>query len=289
MPDRICALSVDPIEKKPLFHVQPGTPVLSVAKAGCTLGCLHCQNAEISQRCPDEVPGRDLPPDRMGSEMLRAGCHWVAYTYTEPLAWSEFTRRACDAVCQTGGRNALVTSGYAEEGVVRELAPHIAAANVDLKAFSDRFYREVCGGALAPVLRTLEILHDAGVHVEITNLVIPGLNDGDSELTALCEWVRDHLGAETPVHFSRYVPRHRMPDRPATPVPTLVRARALGRKAGLLHVYVGNVSVADAADTMCAHCGALLVRRCGYEVLEQRVTPGGLCPLCSASVPGVWS
>ena len=287
--DRICALSVDPIEKKPLYHVVPGAPVLSVACAGCTLHCRHCQNAEISQQGPDAVPGRSLPPESLAEELRRSGCRWVAYTYTEPFAWAEYAAAACDAVLAAGGRNILVTSGYAAEAPVRQLAALTAAANVDLKGFSERFYREQCGGTLRPVLRALELFREAGVHLEITNLLIPGLNDAEADLAALAGWVRKNLGAGTPLHFSRFLPRHELADVPPTPVETLRNARALALAAGLQHVYIGNADLEGASDTRCPGCGALLTRRVGYRVVLQRVTPQGRCPDCSASITGVWS
>ncbi len=288
-PDRICALGVDPIEKKPLYHVVPGAPILSVARAGCTLHCAHCQNAEISQQAPDRIAGRELPPPALAEEMRRAGCRWVAYTYTEPLAWFEYTRAACEAVVNAGGRNVLVTAAYAEAFPIRELAPWVTAANVDLKAMSERFYREVCGGSLWPVLRALEQMRAEGIHLEITHLLIPGMNDDDAGLAALVDWVRSRLGPGTPLHFSRFVPRHKTTDRPPTPVATLRRARDLAIASGMRHVYIGNAEVPGASDTVCPQCDALLVRRRGYEVITQRVTVAGQCPDCAASIPGVWA
>lgn len=288
-PDEVCAVAIDPIEKKPLYHVQPGAPILSVACAGCTLRCRYCQNAEIAHVSADRVPGRVLAPRDLVSELRRHGCTWVAYTYTEPFAWFEYTLACCRAVREAGGRNVLVTSGYADEGAVRELAPLVSAANVDLKAMSEQFYHEVCGGALKPVLRTLELLRDAGTHLEVTNLLVPGWNDREDEVSVLVEWVRRNLGAETPLHFSRFFPRHRMADVPPTPPETLRHAREVALQAGLRHVYVGNIEIPGGADTTCAGCGIVLVRRQGYEVLEQRVGRDGRCPDCGAAVKGVWS
>jgi pyruvate formate lyase activating enzyme len=288
-PNHICAVGVDPIEKKPLYHVVPGTAVLSVACAGCTLRCLFCQNTEIAHQDADTVPSRELPPQALVEEMRRRGCSWVAYTYTEPFAWFEYTRACCQAIRDAGGRNLLVTAGYAEEGPVRALAPLVTAANVDLKAMSEQFYREVCGGSLRPVLRTLELLRDAGVHIEVTNLLIPGWNDREEEIAVLGEWVGRNLGTETPLHFSRFFPRHQMSEIPPTPPETLRSARATALQAGLKHVYVGNMDLAGASDTACPKCGTVLVRRHGYDVQEQRVLPNGHCPDCATPVKGVWA
>ncbi len=288
LPDRVCALNVDPVEKKPFYHVAPGAPVLSVACAGCTLRCRHCQNAGISQTPADRVPSQPLPPEALARAMTRHGCRWVAFTYTEPLAWYEYTLAGSRAVRAAGGRTLLVTAGYAEAAYVRRLAPWIDAANVDLKAFSDRFYREVCDGALEPVLRTLQTLHDAGVFLEVTCLVIPGWNDGVAEQSALAAWVVGHLGPETPLHLSRFVPRHRMDDRPATPVDTLLQARDVARQAGLRHVYLGNVEVPGAGDTFCAGCGAAVLRRSGHHLTLRHLDAAGRCLACGNALPGLW-
>lgn len=288
-PNRVCATAVDPIEKKPLYHVMPGSTVYSVACAGCTLRCRWCQNANISQQGADVVPSWELEPRALAAEMRQSGCAWVAYTYTEPFAWFEYTLACCQAVREAGGRNILVTAAYAEDEPVREVAPLVTAANVDVKSMSDSFYRELCGGSLAPVLRALARFRDAGVHLEVTNLVIPGRNDKVEEVAALAEWIRSELGPETPLHFSRFFPRHAMADAPPTPEETLRSARATALQVGLKHVYLGNVEVAGASDTLCARCSAVLVRRRGYEVLSQRVLPDGHCPDCAAPVKGVWA
>lgn len=287
-PHRICALNVDPMEKKPLYHVTPGAPILSVAKAGCTLSCQSCQNAEISQQGPDRLPGRELHPAVLAREMLGAECRWVAYTYTEPFAWLEYTSAACDAVLAAGGRNVLVTSGFASAGSVRNLAGKVTAVNADVKSMDDYFYRKYCNGELKPVLRALEIFRDAGVHLEITNLVIPGLNDGESELKALFKWVAENLGTQTPLHLSRFFPCHELSHLPPTPPARLVQALEMARETGLQHVYLGNLHDSESGNTFCPGCKKLLVRRASYRVLEQRVTPQGLCPDCATEIAGVW-
>jgi pyruvate formate lyase activating enzyme len=286
---RPCAVHVDPMEKKPLFHFFPGQPILSVATTGCNLHCQFCQNAEISQGNPEDVPAYELQPDAVAALALKQACRHVAYTYTEPLVSYEYTLDCCKAARAAGLRNVLVTAGYINEAPLRALLPYVDAANVDIKAFDDGFYRKVCSATLEPVLRTVLLMKEAGVHVEITNLVIPSLNDGDDALKRLCGWMHDQAGAEMPLHFSRFFPLYRMTHLPPTPIDTLLRARAIAQAAGLKHVYVGNVEVPDGETTFGAGCGARLVVRERYVVRESRITAAGACPDCGRKVFGVWS
>lgn len=286
---RPCAVHVDPMEKKPLFHFFPGESILSIGTAGCNLHCKNCQNAEISQGNPEDVPSYELQPADVPALAKRHGCRHVAYTYTEPLVSYEYALACCQAARSAGLSNVLVTAGYINEEPLRALLPHVDAANVDIKAFSDTFYREVCSATLEPVLRAVLLMKKAGVHVEITNLVIPTLNDADELFEKLCAWLRDQAGDETPLHFSRFFPQFRMTHLPPTPVETLLRAREIARKAGLKHVYVGNAEVEDGETTRCAGCGARLVVRQRYVIAENRITKSGTCPECGRRVGGVWS
>ncbi len=286
---RPCAVHVDPMEKKPLFHFLPGTPILSIGTAGCNLHCKNCQNAEISQGNPEDVSSYELKPADVPALARRHGCVSVAYTYTEPVVSYEYTLDCCKAARQAGLRNVLVTAAYIKERPLRALLEHVEAANVDIKAMSDQFYREVCSATLDPVLRSVLVMREAGTHVEITNLVIPTLNDSDEMLGSLCGWVADNLGAETPLHFSRFFPRFKMTHLPPTPVETLLRAREHAVKRGLKHVYVGNAEVKDGEITFCAGCGATLIARQRYVVTENRLTADGACPACGRKARGVWS
>ena len=285
---RPCAVHVDPMEKKPLFHFFSGEPILSVATAGCNLHCKFCQNAEISQGNPEDVPAFELQPADVPALAKKHGCRHVAYTYTEPLASYEYTLDCCKAARGAGLRNVLVTAGYISEEPLRALLPCVDAANVDIKAFSDAFYRDVCSATLEPVLRTVLVMKEMGVHVEITNLVIPTLNDSDELFGKLCAWMRDQAGVEMPLHFSRFFPLYRMTHLPPTPIETLLRARDVAKQAGLKHVYVGNAEVADGETTFCAGCGERLVVRQRYVIRENRVTAAGACPACGKKVYGVW-
>lgn len=287
-PNRVCAVNIDPIEKKPLYHVAPGAPILSVARAGCTLHCKMCQNSEISQRSPEKAPGQDLPPGKLGDVMRSGGCAWTAYTYTEPFAWPEYLTEGCDSVIAAQGRNAIITSAFASADSVRAVAPKISAANVDLKSMSDRFYREFCGGLLQPVLDNLRILKDSDVFIEITNLIIPGLNDDIDELKTLASWILDNLGPGTPLHFSRFYPCHKLQDIPPTPLSTLKTARRTALSLGLRHVYIGNASMPEANTTYCHNCDAPLIRRDTYRVTRQDIPANGECPHCSTPISGIW-
>lgn len=284
---RPCSVQVDPIEKKPLFHFLPGTRVLSIGTVGCNLHCRNCQNWEISQANPEDLPSLDLPPEKLPPLAQRERCPAVAYTYTEPLVYYEYTRDCCQVARAAGLRNVLVTAAYVNHEPLAQLAPLIDAANVDIKAMSDRFYRDVCDATLQPVLTAIETLHAAGVHLEITNLVIPTLNDTDALLLDLARWVLTHLGAETPLHFSCFFPRHRMTDLPPTPPATLERARDLARAEGLHHVYLGNVATADGDATRCGGCQSVLIRRDRYAIAVNRLC-NGACPDCARPLAGIW-
>ncbi len=286
---RPCAVHVDPMEKKPLFHFLPGSPILSVGTAGCNLHCKHCQNAEISQGNPEDVPSYELAPEDLPALARRHNCGSVAYTYTEPVVSYEYTLDCCKAARQAGLRNVLVTAAYINEKPLRALLPYVDAANVDIKAMSDKFYREVCSASLEPVLQAVLIMREVGVHLEITNLVIPTLNDSDEMLEILCEWVADKTGVETPLHFSRFFPLFKMTHLPPTPIETLLHARDKALKCGLKHVYVGNAEVKDGENTYCAGCGAVLIVRKRYVITENRLTADGACPECGRKTHGVWA
>jgi pyruvate formate lyase activating enzyme len=281
------AVHVDPVEKKPLFHFRPGTPTFSIASVGCNLGCLYCQNWEISQARPEDVPPVDLPPAEVVSSALEAGCSSISYTYTEPVVWFEYMLDTARAAREAGLANILVTAGYINEGPLRELAPFIDAANVDLKGITDSFYSRMCSGTLAPVLRTLQVLAETQVWLEVTNLVVPGWNDSDDDITALCDAFASLLGPDVPLHFSRFFPMYRLVDLAPTPTGTLERAKQIAGEAGLKYVYVGNAVTPGGQTTFCPSCGAALVVRHGYSV-ESMMLEDGACPECSAGIPGVW-
>ncbi len=287
-----CALHLDPIEKKPLFHFLPGTQILSLATVGCNLHCHNCQNWSISQAVPEETSAYDLPPPDLVALASREGCPSVAYTYTEPLVYFEYTRDTCSAAHDAGLRNVLVTAGYANEEPLRELLPLVDAANVDLKAFDNDFYEKYCEGTLRPVLRCLELCMEYGVHLEVTNLLIPTLNDSPEQVGKLVDWMIGALGPDVPLHFSRFYPRYKMKNLPPTSAETLERSRDLALSRGLRYVYVGNLRSRDGESTFCPNqsCpgrGRALVKRSGYRILENRLKYGR-CPDCGAEIYGRW-
>jgi len=284
---RPCTVHVDPIEKKPFFHFLPGSRILSLATVGCNLHCRNCQNWEISQANPEDLPAYDLPPEQVPAEAKKNHCPSVAYTYTEPLVYFEYTYDCSKACKQAGLRNAIVTAGYVNPAPLRKLCQVIDAASLDIKAMSDKFYREVCGASLAPVLRGIEIMKAEGVYLELSNLVVPTLNDSDEMFRDLCRWVVANVGAETPFHFLRFFPLYRMTHLPPTPAQTLLRAREIARAEGLKHVYVGNLELPDGEDTFCAACSKPLIRRARHTLIENRVKVGK-CPDCGHAVQGVW-
>lgn len=284
---RPCSVQVDPIEKKPFFHFLPGTQVFSIGAPGCNLRCRNCQNWEISQGNPRDLPFYDLPPAEVPLEAARRNCPSVAYTYTEPLIDIEYTQDCARECRRAGLRNVVVTAGYINPGPLRGLCRWIDAVTLDIKALSDRFYRDVCDASLEPVLRSIEVLCEERVFLELSNLVIPTLNDSDENLRDLCRWVAQHPGPETPFHFLGFHPMHHMKGLPPTPVATLVRAREIARAEGLRHVYIGNREAPGGEDTVCASCGRTLIRRNRFQVTENRLR-NGACPDCGKTVPGVW-
>lgn len=281
------SIHADPIEKKPLYHVLPGSSALSVATVGCNSGCVFCQNYEISQASPEDVPRTEVPPERLVAAAVARGDEGIAYTYTEPTVFYEYMLDTAALARKQGLRNYWITCGQIREEPLVELCKVLDAANVDLKGFSDEFYVTYCDFHLAPVLRTLQVLHREGVFVEITNLVIPGANDDPEMVRAMCRWIKAELGPETPLHFSRFHPDYKLTRRPPTPAATLERMRAIALEEGLKHVYIGNAQTASGSDTACPGCGRTLIRRSGFLVLSNRVREGR-CPDCGAPVAGVW-
>jgi len=282
------AANLEPIEKKPLYHAWPGSAAYSISTIGCNFHCRFCQNWEISQ-APREglTPWTiDLPPDEVVARARATGARSIAYTYVEPTIFIEYALDTARLARAAGLGNVFVTNGYQTPEALEVLAPVLDAANVDLKGFSDRFYRRVCGARLQPVLEALALMRRLGIWVEVTTLVVPGLNDDPAELTALAEWIVSELGPETPWHVSRFFPAYQMLDVPPTPLRTLAETARIGRQAGLKHVYPGNAPELGGNDTRCAACGQLLIRRRGYRIVEN-VLVDGCCPACGSRLAGI--
>ncbi len=238
---RPCALAIDPVEKKPLYHFHPGTKCLSIACTGCNFRCLNCQNHDISQATPEEVRGTDLFPEDVVRLCVEHHCPGIAYTYTEPLTYLEYVADTARIAREHGLWNILVTAGYVCREPLEDLLPYLDAANIDIKAFSDEHYKKVCGGRLQPVLDTILAMHGAGVWIELTNLIIPTVNDDMATIRGMCRWMADHQLQEVPLHLSRFFPHYRMHHLPPTPVATLRQAKAIALEEGIRNVYLGNV------------------------------------------------
>lgn len=284
---RPCSIHIDPVEKKPLFHFLPGTGILSVATVGCNLHCRNCQNWEISQANPEESQAFECSPAELVQFAVKEKCPSLAFTYTDPIVYYEYTFDAAVLAHEQGLRNVLVTAGYINPQPWRDLLRHIDAANIDLKSMRESFYRDICRATLRPVQEALVLAKSMGVLVEVTNLIIPTLNDSDEEITELVRWVRYNLGRETPLHFSGFTPRYHLRNLPGTPGETMERAREIGRSEGMHHVYIGNIRSPRGQNTYCGDCGAELIVRQRYRVGKMAVKDGG-CPDCSGAVYGVW-
>ncbi len=283
----LCSCHIDPIEKKPFFHVLPTAQVLSVASAGCNLHCSFCQNWSISQEIPDKSHTTRLTPENAINLAIEHSCPAIAYTYSEPLVSYEYTYNTSVIAHKKGLLNLLVTAGYIEQRPLKELCPLIDGANVDLKGITDTFYQTMTRATLKPVLESIITLKKEGVWVEITNLLIPTKNDNDKDIRALAHWVKDNCGADTPLHFSRFWPMHKTMDLKTTPPETLKRARLIAQAEGLHFVYTGNLPGDAGENTSCPSCHELLIERHGYQILQNKA-PQGKCHNCGTSLPGIW-
>ena len=286
---RLIASHIDPIEKKPLFHMMPGSLSFSIATVGCNFKCRFCQNADIAQMPKDNngrISGGNATPEEVVAAALEGSCASIAYTYTEPTVYFEFAFDTAKIANEKGLKNVFVTNGYMSEKALNMIAPYLDAANVDLKAYNNDFYKSYCGAKLEPVKDTLRLMKKVGVFVEVTTLLIPGLNDNADELKNLATFIRDELGPETPWHISRFHPTYLLTDRGPTPVETILMAREIGLKAGLRYVYVGNVPGEDGENTYCYHCGNLLIQRWGFSI-RKNLVENGKCPSCHTTIDGI--
>ena len=301
---RVIAEHVDPIEKKPLFHFLPGTLSYSIATVGCNFRCKHCQNADISQYPrmmeeareieedeekveKEELPGKQRTPEEIVVAAIYTKCSSIAYTYTEPTIFMEYALDVAKIAKESGLKNVFVSNGYTTKRALKEAIAYIDAFNIDLKAFSDEFYQEICGAHLQPVLDTLSFLKENKKWVEVTTLLIPGFNDNKEELEQLVSFIADELGTETPWHVSRFHPDYQRLDVPPTPLKKIEEAIAIGKKAGLKYIYAGNVWHTENENTFCPNCKRPLIIREGFSIIENRVKDGE-CPYCHEPIAGVW-
>ncbi len=286
---RSSGFAVDPIEKKPLNHFLPGTPVLSFGTAGCNLACKFCQNWDISKSREMDTLMDQATPEMIADTAESLNCRSVAYTYNDPVIFHEYAIDVAQACHDKGILNVAVTAGYVCEEPREEFYRHMDAVNVDFKSFSDQFYRKLTGSHLQPVLETLQyIKHETDVWLETTTLVIPGENDSDQELSDMTRWVAENLGPDVPMHFSAFHPDWKMRDTPPTPLETLLRARKIALENGIRYAYVGNVHDKEADSTWCHHCGELLIGRDWYELSEWNLTAGGCCQKCGTQCAGLF-
>ncbi|WP_420237876.1 AmmeMemoRadiSam system radical SAM enzyme [Telmatobacter bradus] len=285
---RLASVQVDPIEKKPLFHFLPGSQAFSIATAGCNVSCSFCQNQDLAQTLPELLPAEYAPPESIATLARQSHCQSIAYTYSEPTISAEFVMDTVDAGHDLGLCSVAISNGYVQTKALRSLFGGMDAVKIDLKAFTEKFYREVVHGHLKPVLDALLTLRTMGKWIEIVYLTIPTLNDSELEIHEMAQWVKSSLGPDVPLHFTQFHPAHQLRGLPITPVATLERARAVAQAAGLHYVYIGNVPGHAAQNTYCPGCGKLLVERVGFTANKLLVRKDNTCPYCLHGVAGVW-
>ncbi|MBN1694463.1 AmmeMemoRadiSam system radical SAM enzyme [candidate division WOR-3 bacterium] len=287
-----CAVHIDPIEKKPLYHFLPGTTAYSIATAGCNFRCKHCQNYQISQVAPEETSNYKLPPEKLVNEVLhhknRNNISSIAYTYTEPSIFIEYMLDSAKLAKKEGIKNVYHSNGYLNEKPLLDLIPFLDGANIDLKFFKNDSYMDIASGSLEPVLNTLKKLKAGGVWLEITYLIIPTINDDTKEIKEMTSWVLDNLGDEVPIHFSRFYPTYKLENLPQTPLKSVEKAREIAIDMGVKYSFVGNVPSGNPGEnTYCPACGKLLIKRRGYYILENNIKKDS-CPACGEKIAGVW-
>lgn len=285
---RIISQNVDPIEKKPLFNFYPGTTAYSIATVGCNFKCQFCQNWEISQMIRDEhlIMGNEASPELIVENAKRYGSKSIAYTYTEPTIFFEYAYDTAKLAHESDIKNVFVTNGYMTEEAIKKIEPYLDAANVDLKSFSDDFYRKLCGAKLQPVLDALKLMKKLGIWVEVTTLIIPTLNDSSEELREIAKFIFNELGEETPWHISRFYPAYKLRDKPPTPIETIHKAREIGLNEGLKYVYEGNVPGSTGENTYCPNCKNLVIQRWGYNILKKNIKDG-ICQHCNYKIESI--
>jgi len=284
---KACAIHVDPIEKKPLFHFLPNTNALSLATAGCNVNCKFCQNWEISQVRPEQVQHLDFPPVVAAEYAQEYKCLSIAYTYTEPIVFFEYMYDTSIEAREKGIRNTVITGGHVNPEPLEDLTKVVDAIKIDLKAFSEEFYKNYVMGELKPVQEAIKIVHKSDAWLEIVYLVIPTLNDSPAEIRRMCQWIMKEIGPDVPIHFSRFHPMYLVKNLPPTPVSTLERAYKVALEEGLHYVYIGNVPGHKAESTFCPKCQKRIIKRTGYQIANIEVK-GGRCRYCRTPIPGIW-
>jgi pyruvate formate lyase activating enzyme len=284
---RVCSAGVDPIEKKPFFHYLPGTRSFSIATAGCNMNCKFCQNWQISQVRPEQVENYYLPPEAVAQFAKANKCVSIAYTYSEPIIFYEYMLDCARAGHKENLKSVIITAGYIEHDPLVELCKNLDAVKIDFKAFTDKFYREICSCELKPIMNVLVELKKIGIWTEIVYLMVPTLNDDMKDIKRMCQWMKKELGTDMPIHFSRFHPTYLMKNLPPTPVSSLEQARQIALEAGLNYVYIGNVPGHEAEKTYCPKCKKVVVDRIGYTITQMNLN-NGKCKFCGETIPGIW-
>jgi len=284
---RIASHHNDPIEKKPFYHFLPGSAAFSLATAGCNVDCKFCQNWELARRRPEEISNVVFSPEEVVKYAKRWGCQSIAYTYNEPTVFTEFIYDVASKGKEQGVRSVLISNGFISRKPLLDLCRVVDGYKVDLKAFSEEYYREVVGGKLAPVLDTLVTLKSQGVWTEIVYLTVPTLNDDEKKIGEMVKWILQELGSDVPLHFSRFYPKYKLKNLPPTPISTLEKLRNVGLDGGLHYVYLGNVPGHVGGNTLCPNCHKTLIGRVGYRIFENNVVDG-VCRFCGQNIPGIW-
>ncbi|MCD6270981.1 AmmeMemoRadiSam system radical SAM enzyme [bacterium] len=284
---KIAAKHLDPIEKKPLYHFLPGTKAYSIATTGCNLRCKFCQNWQIAQVFPWEVKTIDMTPEQVVEEALKSGAQSIAFTYTEPVVFYEFMLNTAKLAKEKGLKTVMITSGYINPEPLKNLLKYLDAVKIDFKGFSDKFYQKMTMGHVQPVLDAMKIVKESGKWLEIVNLIIPGENDSDEDIRNLALWVKENLGEDVPVHFTRFHPDYKLLNTPPTPIETLKRAREIAMEVGLKYVYTGNVYDPEGSTTYCPESREVAIKREGFFVIENNLDEEGKCP-SGEKIPGVW-
>lgn len=284
---KLISENIDPVEKKPLFHFYPGSSAFSVATVGCNFRCLNCQNYEISQlpKDHDQIAGKDVAPEQIVKDALDYHCNSIAYTYTEPTIFFEYAYEIAKIAAGKAIKNIFVTNGYITREALTTIKPYLHAANIDLKSFSDETYKRLCGARLEQVLDCIRSYKEMGIWIEITTLIIPEINDSESELRQIAAFIKG-IGPEIPWHVSRFYPKYRLIEKPPTPVDTLRRAREIGLEVGLRYVYEGNVPGEGGENTYCYNCKKILIKRYGYQIIENNII-NLRCPACNTTIDGI--
>ncbi len=283
-----CSANVDPVEKKPFYHFLPGSRAYSIATAGCNLVCLNCQNWTISQTSPDKTRNYEMMPEKVVEECINNGCSSIAYTYSEPVTFYEYVFETATVARKAGVKNIIKSNGYINAEPLKKLCSVIDGANIDLKAFSESTYLKLTGGKLQPVLDTLKVYKDMGVWLEITNLVVPTWTDNLDDIRKMCIWLNNNGFQNTPIHFSRFYPMHKLEQLPPTPVDILNSAYTIAKEEGLKYVYTGNIPGNEMSDTKCPSCNETVVVRQGYRITANRINEGK-CSKCGTTIDGIWN